>query len=232
MPFVDRDDAGRLLGERLREMSLVNPVVLALPRGGVPVGYQVASALGAPFDVIVVRKLGAPFQPELAMGAIGEGSIRVLDDEVVRASGIDEDGIRVVEAREREELERRTRRYRGNEHGIQLTGHTAVVVDDGMATGSTARAACSVARVQGAATVVMATPVASGHAISRLRDASDAVVVLERPEPFYAVGQWYDRFDQTSDADVLILLARARARTGDRPPWRPPDEEGHRPGAS
>jgi putative phosphoribosyl transferase len=227
--FVDRDEAGRLLGEELRGTSLADPVVLALPRGGVPVGYQVAAALGAPLDVIVVRKLGAPFQRELAMGAIGEGGVRVLDDEVVRACGISEEEIGKVEGREREELDRRARRYRQDESRIGLAGRTAVVVDDGMATGSTARAACSVARAQGAATVIMAVPVASGHAVSRLRDVSDRVVVLEQPEPFYAVGQWYDRFDQTSDADVLALLGRAREGPAGGMGPTPADAEGRRP---
>jgi putative phosphoribosyl transferase len=210
VPFYDRDQAGRQLGERLAELPLVGPVVLALPRGGVPVGFQVAIALGAPLDVIVVRKLGAPFQRELAMGAIGEGSVRVLDDEVIRACAISEEDIGAVEAREREELDRRARRYRGGAPRIPLGGRTAVVVDDGMATGSTARAACSVARAQGASIVVMAVPVASGHAIAQLSGVSDAVVVLEQPEPFFAVGQWYLRFDQTSDSAVVSLLDRAR----------------------
>ncbi len=216
MPFVDRDRAGRQLGERLGGMALVDPVVLALPRGGVPVGDQVAAVLGAPLDVIVVRKLGAPFQRELAMGAIGEGSVRVLDDDVIRACSITEEEIDAAEARERHELERRAHLYRGDAPRIGVSGRTAVVVDDGMATGSTARAACSLARAQGAGQVVMAVPVASSHAVVQLEGMSDAVVVLELPEPFFAVGQWYDDFDQTTDADVVWHLARARARTARR----------------
>lgn len=225
MPFVDRDQAGHALGEWLGRMALVDPVVLALPRGGVPVGYQVAAVLGAPLDVIVVRKLGAPFQRELAMGAIGEGSVRVLDDDVLLACGLTDEEVDATEARERRELERRVRQYREGAPRIDLSGRTAVVVDDGMATGSTARAACSVARAQGAGYVVMAVPVASGHAVAQLEEVSDAVVVLEQPEPFYAVGQWYHRFDQTSDADVVALLAQARARTSHHTADRPPSEE-------
>lgn len=225
MPFVDRDQAGHALGERLGRMALVNPVVLALPRGGVPVGYQVAAVLDAPLDVIVVRKLGAPFQRELAMGAIGEGSVRVVDGDVLWACGITEDEIDAAEARERPELERRARHYRESAPRIGLSGRTAVVVDDGMATGSTARAACSVARAQGAGYVVMAVPVASGHAVAQLEGVSDAVVVLEQPEPFFAVGQWYHRFDQTSDADVVALLAQARAQSAQRTAERPPSQE-------
>ena len=225
MAFVDRVEAGHALGECIGRMALVDPVVLALPRGGVPVGYQVAAVLGAPLDVVVVRKLGAPFQRELAMGAIGEGGVRVLEDDVLRACGLTEEEVDAAEARERQDLERRVHQYRKGAPGIGLSGRTAVVVDDGMATGSTARAACSVARAQGADYVVMAVPVASGHAVAQLEEVSDAVVVLEQPEPFYAVGQWYHRFDQTSDADVVALLARARSRTSHRSAERPPSEE-------
>lgn len=225
MPFVDRDQAGHALGAQLAELALVDPVVLALPRGGVPVGDRVAAVLGSPLDVIVVRKLGAPFQRELAMGAIGEGSVRVLDGDVLRACAITEEEIGEAEARERPELERRVRHYREGTPRIALSGRTAVVVDDGMATGSTARAACSVARAQGAAYVVMAAPVASGHAVAQLEGVIDAVVVLEQPEPFLAVGHWYHRFDQTSDDDVVALLAHARARSAHPIVERPLSEE-------
>jgi putative phosphoribosyl transferase len=212
VPFRDRDEAGRRLGERLAELPLVDPVVLALPRGGVPVADRVAMAIDAPLDVIVVRKLGVPFQPELAMGAVGEGSVRVLDDDVVRAAGVTQEELADVESRERAEVDRRARRYRDGAPPIPLSGRTAIVVDDGMATGATARAACLVARAHGAAHVVMAVPVASGHAMARLRQVSDALVVLEQPEPFFAVGLWYQRFDQTADGDVVSLLAQARRR--------------------
>ena len=222
MPFIDRNEAGRLLGERLAEVPLVDPVVLALPRGGVPVGYQVALAIDAPLDVIVVRKLGVPFQPELAMGAIGEDSVRVLDDDVVAAGGISAEEIRTIEARERTELERRSRRYRSGNTRIALPGRTAVIVDDGMATGSTARAACLVARAHGAAQVVMAVPVASRQAVTQLRRVADEVIALEMPEPFFAVGQWYLRFDQTSDEDVVALLGKMARRRSPVYAYAPP----------
>ncbi len=225
MPFIDREQAGRLLGARLSEVALVDPVVLALPRGGVPVGYEVAEALHAPLDVIVVRKLGVPFQPELAMGAIGEDSIRVLDDEVVAACGISEQEIRKIETRERAELERRADLYRSGNPRIPVAGRTVVIVDDGMATGSTARAACLVARAHGAARVVMAVPVASHHAAMRLRDVADDVIAVETPEPFFAVGQWYLRFGQTSDGDVVSLLARLKRQRSPIHALTPPAED-------
>ena len=216
MPFIDRNQAGKVLGERLADIPCMDPVVLALPRGGVPVGYQVALAIGAPLDVIVVRKLGVPFQPELAMGAIGEDGVRVLDEEIVYASGASEQEIRSVEARERFELERRVSHYRTSVSRIPLPGRTAVVVDDGIATGSTARAACLVARAHGAARVIVAAPVASRQATAALRDVADQVIAVEQPEPFFGVGQWYLDFDQTSDDEVLTLLAASRHRRARR----------------
>ncbi len=209
MPFIDRDQAGRLLGSRLAELPIADPVVVALPRGGVPVAYRVALALGAPLDVIVVRKLGVPFQPELAMGAIGEDGVQVMDSEMVAASGVGEREIQAVLDRERRELERQVGQYRQASPRIPLPGRTAVVVDDGMATGSTARAACLVARAHGATQVVVATPVASRQAVRLLGQVADQVVALEEPDPFYAVGQWYLDFQQTSDREVLSLLASA-----------------------
>ncbi len=209
MPFIDRDQAGRLLGDRLAELPIADPVVVALPRGGVPVGYRVAAALGAPLDVIVVRKLGVPFQPELAMGAIGEEGVQVMDAEMVAAAGAGEDDVRAVLTREHRELERQVAQYRQSSPRIPLPGRTAVVVDDGMATGSTARAACLVARAHGATRVIVATPVASRQAVRLLGQVADQVVALEEPDPFYAVGQWYLDFQQTSDREVLSLLAAA-----------------------
>jgi putative phosphoribosyl transferase len=219
VPFIDRDQAGRLLGDRLTRVPVSDPVVLALPRGGVPVGYRVALALDAPLDVIVVRKLGVPRQPELAMGAIGEDGVRVLDDEVVSATGVSMAEIRAGEDRERAEMERQVAAYRATSPRIPLTGRTAVVVDDGMATGSTARAACLVARAHGATRVIVAAPVASRQSVALLGEVADEVMTLEEPEPFYAVGQWYLDFQQTSDQQVLSLLAasrghRSRARPG------------------
>lgn len=209
-PFLDRDHAGRELGARFRRVPLADPVVLALPRGGVPVGAGVANALGAPLDVVVVRKLGVPFQPELAMGAVGEDGVLVFDDEVVRACAVSPEELGAVEERERAEVDRRARRYRGGAPRLALAGRSAVVVDDGMATGSTARAACAVTREHGARAVIVAAPVASGHAVSLVREVADDVVVLELPEPFFAVGQWYRGFDQTSDAEVVSYLEAAR----------------------
>jgi predicted phosphoribosyltransferase len=212
--FLDRHDAGVALGARLATLSLSDPVVLALPRGGVPVAEGVATALGAPLDVVVVRKLGVPFQHELAMGAVGEDGVLVLDEHMVRAAGIGPDELQTAEVRERAELDRRVRRYREGSARLPVTGRTAVVVDDGMATGSTAKAACLVVRAGGASRVVMATPVASSHAVALLRDVADEVVVLEVPGLFVAVGQWYRRFDQTDDDEVVAGLARARRARG------------------
>ena len=208
MLFADRIDAGRRLAERLWHLRDADPVVLALPRGGVPVAYQVAEALDAPLDVIVVRKLGVPFQPELGMGAIGEDGVRIVNPEVVRAARVTDDEIAAVERRERAELERRARRFRGDRPRVPLEGRTAIVVDDGIATGSTARAACQVARAHGAARVVLAVPVAPPGWTDRLDDDADDLVCLETPEQFWAIGQWYGDFTQTSDGEVVDLLER------------------------
>ncbi len=212
MPFADRSDAGRQLAARLEYLRDDRPVVLALPRGGVPVGFEVARALDAPLDVIVVRKLGVPFQPELGMGAIGEEGTRVLNPTVVRDAGVSEEQIAVVEQRERTELERRIRRFRGNNERVHIAGRTVIVVDDGIATGSTARAACRVARHQGAARVVLATPVAPSESLESLAYDADEVVCVESPEYFFAIGQWYSDFSQTPDNEVVALLERARER--------------------
>jgi putative phosphoribosyl transferase len=207
MPFVDRVDAGMRLGQQLSKLRGEDVVVLGLPRGGVPVAVEVAKALDAPLDVIVIRKLGVPFQPELAMGAIGEGGVLVLDPAVIRASGVTDAEFAAVEERERAELERRVRRFRHDRPGLELDGRTAIVVDDGIATGSTARAACRVVRAQGAARVVLAAPVATPRAVSLLRADADEVVCLETPKLFYAVGQWYADFTPTTEDEVTALLA-------------------------
>ena len=205
MPFVDRREAGRRLAERLIFLRGEDAVVLGLPRGGVPVAFEVARALGAPLDVILVRKLGVPFQPELAMGAIGEGGVRVVNSDVVRSAGVTPSEITEVEQREQAELDRRARRYRGDRPRVRLSGRTAVVVDDGIATGSTARAACQVARAQGAARVVLAVPVAPTSTVEELgRDAE--VVCVESHDDFWAIGQFYRDFTQTSDGEVARLL--------------------------
>jgi len=229
MRFIDRADAGRRLAGALTGLRGPDLVVLGLPRGGVPVAFEVATALDAPLDVIMVRKLGLPYQPELAMGAIGEGGVRVLNTAVVRAAHVTAQELGAVEYAERGELERRAARFRAGGRRLSLRGKTALVVDDGIATGATAKAACQVARVQGAAQVVLAVPVGPPSAIAELKEAADEVVCLDTPEWFLAVGACYERFDQTSDEQVVALLARARGRapqpltTVDDPPARDED---------
>jgi putative phosphoribosyl transferase len=210
MRFRDRAEAGRFLAETVRQAALgMHVVVLGLPRGGVPVAFEVADVLGAPLDVVVVRKLGVPFQPELAMGAIGEGGVRVENPDVLRSAALTAIDLEAVEQRERAELERRAHEYRGGGPRLDLTGRCAVIVDDGIATGSTARAACRVVRAQGAARVVVAAPVASRPAVAELAAVADEVLYVQSPEPFYAVGEWYRDFSQTSDEEVVELLRRA-----------------------
>jgi putative phosphoribosyl transferase len=211
VPFRDRIEAGRLLADRLRHLSREDVVVLGLPRGGVPIGVQVAEILGAPLDVILVRKLGVPSQPELAMGAIGEGGARVINRRVVEAASVTDDELASAEDRESVELERRARLYRGGRPPVPLAGRTALIVDDGIATGSTARAACLVARARGASRVVLAVPVIPPSTITALEAEADEVVWVEAPARFYAIGQWYADFSPTSDEEVTDLLARAAA---------------------
>jgi putative phosphoribosyl transferase len=225
MPFADRTDAGRQLAERLSSLRDEDVVVLGLPRGGVPVAHEVAVALGAALDVIVVRKLGVPVQPELAMGAIGEDGARVLNRDVLHAARVSDADLAAVEAREREELERRARRFRGDRSRVPLEGRTAVIVDDGIATGATARAACHVARAHGAARVVLAVPVAPAGWVEAPHPEADDVVCVETPEWFSAIGQFYGDFSQTSDDEVISLLGRSEGG-----PVDPVDPVG--PGAS
>lgn len=214
MRFSDRTEAGRqlaaLLEPRFRDTDVV---VLGLPRGGVPVASEVARALGAPLDVIVVRKLGVPFQPELAMGAIGEDGVRVINDDVVRAAKVSHAEIAAIEAAERAEIERRAERFRTGRPRIPIAGKTVIIVDDGIATGSTAKAACQVARAHGAARVVVAAPVAPRDCQARFAGDADEVICLHQPRDFWAVGQFYVDFSQTTDEEVAHLLATAAART-------------------
>lgn len=224
MPFQNRVDAGRRLAQALGAFREQHPVVLGLPRGGVPVAAEVARELGAPLDVIVVRKLGLPGYPELAMGAIGEGGVRVINNDVVRSARVGSESLERVEQHERIELERRARRFRGNRPRVSLAGRTAVIVDDGIATGSTARAACHVARALGAAHVVLAVPVAAPSSIQELRADADAVVCLEAPASFRAVGEWYADFRPTTDDEVVSLLHGSEAATAPASP-RPRSEE-------
>nr|WP_238847232.1 alpha/beta family hydrolase [Nocardia arthritidis] len=209
--FKDRREAGRLLAERLSLPRGEDAVVLGLTRGGVPVAYEIARALGAPLDVLVVRKLGAPHQPELAFGAIGEHAVRVLNPRI--SAQLTDAEKADVEAREREELSRRVERLRGPDPPIPLTGRTAIVVDDGIATGATVRVACRVARARGAARVLLAVPVAARDTLATLRDDADEVICLHAPPVFLAVGQWYRHFRQTSDHEVAELLRAAAAET-------------------
>lgn len=208
--FADRTEAGQLLAERLADLRNEDVVVLGLPRGGVPVALQVARALDAPLDVIVVRKLGVPYQRELAAGAIGESGVRVINEDVVSMAGVTEEQLTGVEAREREELERRVRLYRKGHPRVPLVGRTAVIVDDGIATGSTAKAAAQITRALGAKRVIVATPVAPVDVSERLAADADEVIVVETPESFYAIGQFYYDFSQTSDREVSDCLAQAR----------------------
>jgi putative phosphoribosyl transferase len=212
--FGDRRAGGQELAILLEPFRDEQPVVLALPRGGVPVAFAAADALDAPLDVVVVRKLGVPRQPELAMGAIGEAGVRVVNHEVVDALAITAAELDAVEQRERRELERRAGRYRGTAPAVALSGRTVILVDDGIATGSTMRAAIAITREQGARRVVVAVPVAPADSVIRLRHVADAVVCVAMPTPFAAIGQWYENFDQTSDAEVVELLTRARQAPG------------------
>ena len=193
--FRNRSEAGALLAaevtRRLIGVPAADLVVLGLPRGGVPVAAAIADALAAPLDILIVRKLGVPSQPELAMGAIGEHGARVLNDEVLTATGISERELADVESRERVELERRARLYRTGRTPIDLTGKTAIIVDDGIATGSTVAAACHICRQAGAARVVVATPVAPASSIRRLERVADEVISVVTPDSFFAIGEWY-----------------------------------------
>jgi putative phosphoribosyl transferase len=209
--FRNRREAGVRLAARLEPLRGESPVVLALPRGGVPVAAEVARVLHAPLDVMIVRKLGVPFQPELAMGAIGEGGARVLNDDVISVTNITPREIAEVEGRERLEIDRRARRYRGDAPMVALEGRTAVIIDDGIATGSTARAALQIARAHGARRVVLAVPVAPVETVEEMAGEADEVVVLETPSPFFAIGPWYDDFSQTTDEEVCRLLEASRA---------------------
>lgn len=206
--FRDRVDAGRQLALRLRHLRGADPVVLGLPRGGVPVAFEVAGALQAPLDVIVVRKLGLPFQPELAMGAIGEGGFQVVDPAVMTRARVTTEEWQTVERHERQELETRVARFRRGRERLDLHGRVAVIVDDGIATGSTARVACDVAHHLGAARVVVAVPVAPSETVHDWTGV-DELVCLETPQQFGSVGQYYNDFSATRDKEVIALLDAA-----------------------
>jgi len=214
LPYRDRTEAGRLLAAELSHYkSKPDVVVLGLTRGGVPVAAEVARAVGSPLDVIVVRKLGVPFQPELAMGAIAGDSTQVLDKSLVHALGIADKEVDAVIEKERAELERRERLYRGGRPPLDLKGRTTIVVDDGLATGSTMMAAVAFARKRLARRIVLAVPVASVEAIEKLSEKVDECVCLATPEPLFAVGEWYWNFLPVSDIEVVKLLEESAKRT-------------------
>ena len=208
--YADRADAGRALAISLAHLRAApDAIVLGLPRGGVPVAYEVARALELPLDVLVVRKLGLPQQPELAMGAIASGGALVVNDDVVRHLGNHGEAFEAVRAREQAELERRERDYRGARPPLELAERTAILVDDGLATGATMEAAVRALKSLGAGRVVVAVPVASREALERIEALADEVVCLAAPPFFSAVGEWYADFGQTEDAEVRELLSRA-----------------------
>lgn len=207
--FRNRADAGRQLAEKLAAYAnWPDVLVLALPRGGVPVGGEVARALGALLDVFLVRKLGVPGYEELAMGAVATGEVRVLNDEIVRGLGISEHEIDAIVAREMQELARRERLYRGDRLPPDVADRTVILVDDGLATGATMRAAIQALRQQKPARIVVAVPTASPDTCEALKVEADDVICAMTPEPFFAVGHWYEDFTQTTDDEVRELLAR------------------------
>jgi putative phosphoribosyl transferase len=213
--FRDRREAGRKLAEALSAYEGRNDlIVLALPRGGVPIAFEIAHALHAPLDVFVVRKLGVPWQPELAMGAIAVGGVEVLNGDVITGYSIPPHVIRAVAEREGEELRRRAERYRGDRPFPQLTGQTVILVDDGLATGATMRAAISAVRGQAPRAIIVAVPVASAGACQELRAAVTEMICLDSPEDFGAVGAWYDDFSETSDDEVRRLLSDSAVPVG------------------
>lgn len=212
MLFQDRVEAGQKLAEKLERYAHQDDVlVLGLPRGGVPVAWEVARALGAPLDVFLVRKLGLPGHEELAMGAIASGGVRVLNEDLMQRLPIPESIINAVAEKEQQELGRRERLYRGDRPPLDVHGKTVILIDDGLATGSTMRAAVAALRKQDPARLVVAVPVGAPETCAEFRSEADEVICATMPEPFYAVGYWYGNFDPTSDEVVRALLAQAAA---------------------
>jgi len=217
MRFINRTDAGRQLADRLvLYAGRSDVIVLALPRGGVPVAHEVAWRLGAPLDVFLVRKLGVPGQPELAMGAIAEGGVEVLSDDLIHELGVPPTVVQDVAVRERLELERRAVLYREGRALPTVRNRTVILIDDGLATGSTMQAAVAALRRLGPARIVVGVPVGAADTCDRMEGLADEVVCLVTPEPFQAVGLWYETFSQTTDDEVRLLLARQRGALGSR----------------
>lgn len=218
--FADRAEAGRLLSEPLLRFKTENPAVFALPRGGVPVGYEVAQALDAPLDLVLVRKIGAPYQPELAVGAVVDGpkAETVLNEEIVRLLQIDESFIAEETAKKREEIAARRQAYLAGRPRTDAAGHTAILVDDGIATGATMRAAIHAINRSGPRKLVVAVPVAPADIFARFADEPAELVCLSTPDAFFAIGQFYRDFHQMSDDEVKEILARAATGRGSRPP--------------
>lgn len=208
--FKDRREAGRHLAEALKEYKTDRPIVLALPRGGVPVGYEVALALDAPLDVEIARKLGAPGNPEFGIGAVAASGVRVLNEEAIRMLDVSPEEIDEIAAREAAEVQRRLKHYRQDRPPPDIEGRTVIMVDDGLATGVTSRAAIEEVRMREPGWLVLAVPVGAAETVKALAPAVDDLVCLEAPEHFLAVGYWYDDFSQTTDEEVLDLLTRAR----------------------
>ncbi len=220
-PFTDRKDAGCRLAERLSRYRDEYPVVFALARGGVPVGYEISRALGVPLEVFVARKLGAPGQPEFGIGAVAPGGVRILNEEVVRRLGIPDDYVERITEQETAELERRLRHFRGERPQPEVRGRTAILIDDGLATGVTARAAVRALRLLEPRRLVLAAPVCAAQTAELLGPEVDELVCLQAPPDLGAIGFWYGDFSQTSDEEVMELLERARRET----PRRSPREE-------
>lgn len=207
--FRDRHDAGRKLAGHLDRFAALEPIVVGMPRGGVPVAAEIAGHLSAPLDIVVVRKIGCPWQPELGIGAIAEGGVCVLNDALLRDLGVRPDQLEASTAAEEEELARRVRRYRGERAAVPVEGRTVILVDDGLATGYTARAAIETLRRAGASRVILAVPVAPRDSVTALRKVADDVVVVDTPRWFQGVGQAYREFAQTSDEEVIAILEGA-----------------------
>ncbi len=215
--FRDRSEAGRMLAARLEKYAGRDDVIVfGLPRGGVPVAFEVARGIGAPLDVFIVRKIGVPWHEELAMGAIASGGVRLIDENLVRQLGLTADDVEQVVEQEQRELERRERQYRGDRPFPNVTGRTGILVDDGLATGASMRVAVAALRQEHPARIVVAVPIAPPDTCAALKEEADDVVCALTPEPFYAVGLWYKDFTQTTDEEVHDLLTDSQFETSER----------------